>query len=44
MAAAGMEYAKVDNFRDNEAAWGLYQACGFEPWYQLDDYSKPASI
>jgi ribosomal protein S18 acetylase RimI-like enzyme len=44
MAAAGLEYATVANFRDNEAANGLYKACGFRPWYLLDDYVKPVSI
>ncbi|MFN2234408.1 MAG: GNAT family N-acetyltransferase [Anaerolineales bacterium] len=44
MAAAGLEYATVANFRDNEAASGLYKACGFRPWYLLDDYVKPVSI
>jgi ribosomal protein S18 acetylase RimI-like enzyme len=41
MAAAGLEYATVANFRDNEADSGLYKACGFRPWYLLDDYTKP---
>jgi ribosomal protein S18 acetylase RimI-like enzyme len=44
MAAAGMEFATVANFRDNEAASGLYRACGFKPWYALDDYAKPVTI
>lgn len=41
MAAVGMEFATVANFSSNEAARELYKACGFEPWYELDDYSKP---
>ena len=44
MAAAGLQYATVANFRDNEAASGLYKASGFRPWYLLDDYSKPIPI
>jgi ribosomal protein S18 acetylase RimI-like enzyme/heme-degrading monooxygenase HmoA len=44
MAAAGLQYATVANFKDNEAASGLYTACGFRPWYRLDDYSKPVTI
>jgi mycothiol synthase len=40
MATAGMEYATVAHFGDNEAARGLYQACGFEPWHLLDGYKK----
>lgn len=40
MAAAGMEFATVAHFGDNEAARGLYQACGFEPWHELDGYIK----
>ena len=40
MAAAGMEVATVANFGDNEAARGLYQACGFKPWHVLDGYIK----
>ena len=44
MAAAGMEYATVAHFGDNEAARRLYQACGFEPWHLLDSYTKPVFI
>jgi GNAT superfamily N-acetyltransferase len=40
MAAAGMEFATVATFGDNEAARGLYQACGFKPWHTLDGYIK----
>jgi mycothiol synthase len=40
MAAAGMEYATVANSAKNEAARELYRACGFEPWHDLDGYSK----
>lgn len=40
MAAAGMDYATVAHFGDNEAARGLYQACGFKPWHLLDSYVK----
>ncbi|MCA9998089.1 MAG: GNAT family N-acetyltransferase [Anaerolineales bacterium] len=38
MAAAGMKFATVAHFGQNEAARGLYQACGFQPWHLLDDY------
>ena len=41
MAAAGMQYATVAHFGDNEAAQGLYHACGFEPWHLIDGYQKP---
>jgi GNAT superfamily N-acetyltransferase len=40
MAAAGMEFATVAHFGNNEAARGLYQACGFKPWHLLDGYKK----
>jgi len=40
MAAAGMKYTSVAHFGDNEAARGLYQSCGFKPWYLLDGYKK----
>jgi mycothiol synthase len=40
MAAAGMKLATVANFEENEASRGLYRACGFKPWYFLDDYQK----
>ena len=36
MAAAVMEFATVAHFGRDEAARGLYQACGFEPWHMLD--------
>lgn len=41
MAAAGMKYATVAHFGDNEAARRLYETCGFEPWYLQDGYTKP---
>ena len=44
MAAAGMDYATVGHFGDNNAARRLYQACGFEPWHLLDGYTKPVLI
>lgn len=44
MIAAGMEFATVANFSNNEAAQRLYRACGFRPWHKLDDYSKSISI
>jgi len=40
MAAAGMEFATVAHFGNNEAARGLYQACGFKPWHMLDGCIK----
>jgi len=40
MAAAGMKIASVAHFGQNEAARGLYQACGFQPWHLLDGYKK----
>ena len=40
MAAAGMKFATVAHFGQNEAARGLYQACGFKPWHLLDGYKK----
>jgi len=40
MAAAGMDYASVAHFGDNEAARRLYQACGFKPWHLIDGYKK----
>lgn len=41
MAARGMKFATVAHFGDNEVARGLYQSCGFKPWYLLDDYKIP---
>jgi GNAT superfamily N-acetyltransferase len=43
MAAAGMELATVANFDNNQAARGLYQACGFRPWHVQDGYIKRIS-
>jgi mycothiol synthase len=43
MAAAGMEFATVAHLGHNEAARGLYQACGFRPWYLEDGYIKHIS-
>lgn len=40
MADAGMEFATVAHFGNNEAARGLYQACGLKPWHLLDGYKK----
>ncbi len=40
MAVAGMEFATVAHFGDNEAARGLYQSCGFKPWHLQDSYIK----
>jgi ribosomal protein S18 acetylase RimI-like enzyme len=40
MAAAGMKFATVAHFGTNNAARGLYQSCGFKPWYKLDGYLK----
>lgn len=41
MAAAGMKFATVAHFGDNEAARGLYQSLGFRPWHLQDSYRKP---
>ena len=40
MKAAGMQFASVAHFGQNEAARELYQACGFKPWYLQDGYKK----
>lgn len=40
MSAAGMDFASVAHFGENEAARGLYQSCGFKPWHLLDSYIK----
>ena len=40
LASAGMNFATVANFGNNEAARGLYKACGFKPWHLLDGYAK----
>jgi GNAT superfamily N-acetyltransferase len=40
MSAAGMEFATVAHFGQNEAARGLYQSCGFKPWHMLYGYIK----
>jgi len=40
MLTAGMKFATVAHFGQNEAARGLYQACGFRPWHLLDGYKK----
>ena len=44
MAAAGMEYASVAHFGNNEAARGLYQALGFKPWHLQDEFIKPMPV
>jgi ribosomal protein S18 acetylase RimI-like enzyme len=44
MAAAGMERATVAHYGQNEAARGLYRACGFEPWHLLDGYVKHIAL
>jgi len=40
MAAAEMKFASVAHFGNNEAARGLYQSCGFNPWHLQDEYKK----
>ena len=40
MKAVGMTHATVANSGTNEASRALYEACGFEPWYLIDDYVK----
>ena len=44
MVEAGMRYATAVNEEGNEAAQGLYRACGFKPVYHIDDYFKPVPI
>ena len=43
MAATGMTTATVAHFGDNDAARGLYHACGFRPWHLVDSYKKACS-
>jgi len=40
MLLAGMKFASVAHFGDNDAARRLYQDCGFQPWHLLDGYTK----
>ena len=40
MAGAGMKFATVAHFGRNEAARGLYHACGFKPWHLQDAHKK----
>lgn len=40
MAAVGMKFAIVTHFRDNKAAKGLYQSCGFNPWHLEEGFKK----
>jgi ribosomal protein S18 acetylase RimI-like enzyme len=40
MAEAGMAFASVANFGDNESARGLYHSVGFRPWHLQDGYEK----
>jgi ribosomal protein S18 acetylase RimI-like enzyme len=42
MADGGLETALVVNEGTNDAARGLYRACGFKPWQLIDGYVKPA--
>jgi len=44
MAQAGMKFASVAHFGDNEAARGLYQACGFKPWHLQDSFKKQIEL
>jgi len=41
MGAAGLTQALVVNAGTNEASRNLYRACGFQPWYLLDNFTKP---
>ena len=41
MAALDMKFATVANENNNEASRKLYRACGFNPWHELDGYTKP---
>ena len=40
MADAGMKFASVAHFGENEAAKGLYQSIGFKPWHLQDGFRK----
>ncbi|MEZ4650232.1 MAG: GNAT family N-acetyltransferase [Candidatus Eisenbacteria bacterium] len=42
MAEAGMTSAIVATFVSNKGAQGLYEGCGFAPWYELDPFTMPA--
>ena len=44
MAAAGMKYASVAHFGENEVAQGLYQSLGFKPWHLQDEYTKSMPV
>lgn len=44
MIAVGMVNASVAHFGNNTAARGLYQSCGFKPWYLLDGYEKSIPV
>ena len=35
---ASMTHATVASSGTNEASRALYEACGFTPWYLIDDY------
>lgn len=41
MAAVGLTHALVVNEGTNAASRNLYRACGFQPWYLLDNFVKP---
>lgn len=43
MADVGLTHALVVNEGTNEASRNLYRACGFEPWYPLDNFVKPVA-
>ncbi|MBX3010247.1 MAG: GNAT family N-acetyltransferase [Caldilineaceae bacterium] len=43
MAAAGLTHALVVNDGTNVASRNLYRACGFQPWYRLDNFTKPVA-
>jgi ribosomal protein S18 acetylase RimI-like enzyme len=43
MAAVGLTHALVVNEGSNAASRNLYRACGFQPWYLLDNFVKPVS-
>ena len=40
MKATGLTQSAA-NAAVNEASRALYKACGFTPWYILDDYVRP---
>lgn len=40
MQSAGMQFAEINYYLDNNASSGLYQTIGFEPLYSIYSYNK----